>query len=252
MSRCPDVLIVPAIDIRGGKCVRLYRGDYAIETVFGADPSEMARRWIREGATALHLVDLDGAKSGKSDNFRAVEAILAAVSEEASGPVAVDLGGGIRDEDGVARWLDAGLHHVILGTAAVRDPDLVSRCAAKHAGGVWVGIDARSGDVAISGWTEASGIAATDLACDAEQRGAAGIVYTDIDRDGTGDGVNVEATRSLAAELGIPVYASGGVRTTADIERLLPAQAAGVAGVIVGRALYDGAVTLEALLAAAA
>jgi phosphoribosylformimino-5-aminoimidazole carboxamide ribotide isomerase len=246
------VLIVPAIDIRGGKCVRLYKGDYAQETVFGADPSEMARRWVREGATALHLVDLDGAKSGKSDNFRAVEAILAAVSEEASVPVEVDLGGGIRDEDGVGRWLDAGLHHVILGTSAVRDPDLVSRCAVKHPARIWVGIDARGGKVAISGWTEDSGIAADALARDVEQRGAAGIVYTDIDRDGTGDGVNVEATRALASELGIPVYASGGVRTTADVERLLAAQDAGVAGVIVGRALYDGAVTLEALLAAAA
>lgn len=245
------MLIVPAIDIRGGKCVRLYKGDYAKETVFGADPSEMARRWIREGATALHLVDLDGAKSGKSDNMAAVEAILAAVSEEASVPVEVDLGGGIRDEDGVARWLDSGLHHVILGTAAVREPDLVSRCAAKHPGAVWVGIDARAGKVAISGWTEDSGVAAGDLARDVEQRGAAGIVYTDIDRDGTGDGVNVEATKSLAAALNIPVYASGGVRTTADVEKLRSAEADGVTGVIVGRALYDDAVTLEALLAAA-
>lgn len=246
------MLIVPAIDIRDGKCVRLYKGDYAQETVFGDDPSQMARRWIREGATALHLVDLDGAKSGKSDNFRAVEAILAAVSEESSVPVQVDLGGGIRDEDGVSRWLNAGLHHVILGTAAVRDPDLVGRCSAKHPGAVWVGIDARGGSVAVSGWTEDSGIAASALAHDVEQLGAGGIVYTDIDRDGTGDGVNVDATRKLAEEITIPVYASGGVRTTADVERLLPAYAAGVTGVIVGRALYDGAVTLEALLRTAA
>ena len=246
------MLIVPAIDIRDGKCVRLVKGDYARETVFGDDPSEMARRWVREGATALHLVDLDGAKSGKSDNYQAVEAILAAVADEADRPVEVDLGGGIRDADGVARWLDAGLHHVILGTAAVREPDLVSRCASKHPGAVWVGIDARAGSVAVSGWTEDSGVSAVELARDVEQRGAGGIVYTDIDRDGTGDGVNVEATKSLAAALSIPVYASGGVHTISDIERLLSAEEAGVTGVIVGRALYDGAVTLEALLAAAA
>ncbi len=232
--------------------MRLYKGDYAQETVFGDDPSVMARRWIREGATALHLVDLDGAKSGRSDNYKAVEAILAAVDDESDGPVEVDLGGGIRDEDGVARWLDAGLHHVILGTAAVREPDLVARCSAKHPGAVWVGIDARGGSVAVSGWTEDSGIAATDLARDVEGRGAGGIVYTDIDRDGTGDGVNVEATRNLAQEISIPVYASGGVHTIADVERLLSAESAGVTGVIVGRALYDGAVTLEGLLRAAA
>jgi len=246
------VLIVPAIDIRDGKCVRLYKGDYARETVFGDDPSEMARRWIGEGATALHLVDLDGAKSGKSDNFRAVERILAAVADETSAPVEVDLGGGIRDDDGVSRWLDAGLHHVILGTAAVREPDLVSRCAERYPGAVWVGIDARDGSVAVSGWTEDSGMAAVDLAHDAARRGAGGIVYTDIDRDGTGEGVNVEATQRLARGLDIPVYASGGVHTIADIERLKPAESAGVTGVIVGRALYDGAVTLEALMAAAA
>lgn len=245
------MLIVPAIDIRDGKCVRLYKGDYSRETVFGDDPSAMARRWIREGATALHLVDLDGAKSGKSDNFRAVEAILTAVAEESSVPVQIDLGGGIRDEDGVSRWLDAGLHHVILGTAAVREPDLVSRCAARYPGAVWVGIDARGGEVAVSGWTEGSGVAAVDLARDVAERGAGGIVYTDIDRDGTGDGVNVTATEHLACEIDIPVYASGGVRSAADVERLRRAEEAGVVGVIVGRALYDGAVTLEALLEAA-
>jgi phosphoribosylformimino-5-aminoimidazole carboxamide ribotide isomerase len=241
------VRIVPAIDIRGGKCVRLVQGDYSRETVFGEDPAAMARRWIENGARALHLVDLDGARSGNADNRAAVEAIIAAVPSD----VEIDLGGGIRDEASVDAWLDAGLHHVILGTAAVERPELVSTCARRHPGRVWVGIDARAGKVAVAGWTRTTTVSATELALDAEARGAGGIVYTDIERDGTGRGVNVDATRRLAEALTIEVYASGGVRSAADVVRLRDAEAAGVSGVIVGRALYDGSATLGDLIEAA-
>jgi phosphoribosylformimino-5-aminoimidazole carboxamide ribotide isomerase len=165
--------------------------------------------------------------------------------------IEVDLGGGIRDEAAVAAWLDSGLHHVILGTAAVERPELVSVCASRYPGRVWVGIDARGGKVSVAGWTQDTDVTVDALAREVQDRGAAGIVYTDIDRDGTGLGVNVESTRRLAESVNIPVYASGGVRTIADVTALRAVEHAGVCGVIVGRALYDGAVTLEALLAAA-
>jgi phosphoribosylformimino-5-aminoimidazole carboxamide ribotide isomerase len=249
------VLVVPAIDIRGGKCVRLVQGDYARETVFGDEPADMARRWLGEGACALHLVDLDGAKSGQRDNEAAVTGILRAVADAAEGGVArptVQLGGGIRDLDSVRFWLEAGIDRVILGTAAVREPSLVETAARRYAGRVWVGIDARDGNVAVEGWTRTTDRCAVELAGEMQDRGAAGIVYTDIGRDGTGRGVNVEATAALANRLQIPVFASGGVHSRADVVRLREAGGKGIAGVVVGRALYEGAVTLGDLLAAAA
>ena len=248
------MLVVPAIDIRGGKCVRLVQGDYARETVFGDKPADMARRWVGEGAEALHLVDLDGARSGRSENLAAVSAVMAEVMRlraELGRAIVVDLGGGIRDESGIALWLDAGIDRVILGTAAVENPALIDAGASRYPGCVWVGIDARSGKVAVDGWTRTTERDAVDLARDAEQRGAAGIVYTDIGRDGTGGGVNVEATAALADRVGIPVYASGGVHSARDVAELRRVESRGVTGVIVGRALYDGAVTLGALLEAA-
>jgi len=250
------VLVVPAIDIRGGKCVRLYQGDYGRETVFGDDPAAMALRWAREGARAIHLVDLDGARSGHTENRQAVVAILETIRGFERGQtdgtrIMTDLGGGIRDLAAVREWLSAGLDRVILGTAAVEDPDLVSRAAEHFPGRVWVGIDARGGRVAVSGWTAASDVDAVELARQVEGRGAAGIIYTDIDRDGTGRGVNVPATAALADCLSIPVYASGGVRTASDVAELRKAAGRGIEGVIVGRALYDGAVTLSELLEAA-
>ena len=243
------MIVVPAIDIRGGRCVRLVQGDYDRETVFGDDPAAMAERWIAEGARALHLVDLDGAKSGSSDNRAAVDAILRAV--EASGEnVVTDLGGGIRSVEAAARWLDAGIDRVVLGTVAVRDPGVVARAAQAHPGRIWVGIDARDGKAAVSGWTEDTGADAAELAVAVRDSGAAGIIYTDIDRDGTGGGVNVAATDRLARSLDIPVFASGGVRDASDVARL---RAAGsIAGVIVGRALYDGTTDLVSLSRAAA
>ena len=248
------MLVVPAIDIRGGKCVRLVQGDYARETVFGDKPADMARRWIVEGAEALHLVDLDGARSGRSENLAAVSAVMGEVGRlraELGRAIVVDLGGGIRDEAGIALWLDAGIDRVILGTAAVENPSLIDAGAARYPRAVWVGIDARDGKVAVDGWTRTTERNAADVARDAEQRGAAGIVYTDIGRDGTGGGVNIEATAALAERLRIPVYASGGVHSTGDVAALKRVESRGVTGVIVGRALYDGAVTLGALLEAA-
>jgi phosphoribosylformimino-5-aminoimidazole carboxamide ribotide isomerase len=244
------MLIVPAIDIRGGQCVRLLRGDYARETVYGDDPAAMALRWVEEGASTLHLVDLDGARSGRSDNERAVRGVLAALGARSGTRTTTELGGGIRDVEAVARWLGAGLDRVILGTVAVTEPDIVSRAAERFPGRVWVGIDARDGKVAVAGWETGTETSAADLARDAERRGAAGVIYTDIERDGTRTGVNVDATVRLADAVGIPVFASGGVGSAADVDAL---RAAGskIAGVIVGRALYDGATTLAELLAAA-
>ena len=248
------MIVVPAIDIRGGKCVRLVQGDYARETVFGDEPADMARRWMREGATALHLVDLDGAKSGRRDNEPAVSNVLRAVADSATRAgvcPATQLGGGIRDIESVEFWLDAGIDRVILGTAAVREPSLVENAASRFPGRVWVGIDARDGKVAVDGWTRTTERLAADLAGEMQERGAAGVIYTDIGRDGTGKGVNVEATAALADRLRIPVFASGGVHSREDVVRLREVGGKGVAGVVVGRALYDGAVTLADLLAAA-
>jgi len=228
----------------------LVRGDYARETVFGDDPAAMARRWVEEGARALHLVDLDGARSGNSDNEGAVKEILRALARSPE-HVTTELGGGIRDLDAVERWLGAGIDRVIIGTAAVKEPDLVARAAERFPGRVWVGVDARAGKVAVSGWTEETSLTALQFARDMESRGAAGIIYTDIERDGTGAGVNVEATARMAAAVGILVFASGGVHGTDDVRRLRAAGGDSIAGVVVGRALYDGAVTLADLLAAA-
>ncbi len=247
------MLIIPAIDIRGGKCVRLLRGDYDRETVFGDDPAAMAGRWLAEGARALHIVDLDGARDPASDNATAVSAIIEAVADHcrASGrAVITELGGGIRDMVGVERWLGAGLNRVILGTAAVEKPELVTEACAAFPGRVWVGIDARDGKVAVSGWRSDSGVDATELAREVQARGAAGVIFTNIERDGTGLGVDHESTGRLAASLSIPVVASGGVNSIDDV-RSLKSQRGEIAGVIVGRALYDGAVTLPELTAAA-
>jgi len=243
------VLILPAIDIRGGRCVRLLQGDYAKETVFGDDPAAMAERWLGDGASALHLVDLDGARDGASTNRAAVLAILAKVKESGRA-VVTELGGGIRDLAGVQAWLDAGLSRAVIGTAAITDPDMVTEAARRFPGRVWVGIDARGGKVAVKGWLEDTAVDAIALAREMESRGAAGIIYTDIDRDGTGHGVSVESTARLAEALSIPVVASGGVHSVDDVRRLRAVESTGIEGVIVGRALYDAKVTLAELIAA--
>ncbi|EPX86424.1 1-(5-phosphoribosyl)-5-[(5-phosphoribosylamino)methylideneamino] imidazole-4-carboxamide isomerase [Rubellimicrobium thermophilum DSM 16684] len=236
------MILYPAIDLKDGQAVRLLRGEMAAATVFDSDPAARARLFAEAGAEWLHLVDLDGAFAGAPRNAQAVEAILKAVT------IPVQLGGGIRDRATVERWLAAGVARVILGTVAVEQPDLVREVARAHPGRIAVGIDAREGRVATRGWVEETGAMATDLARAFEDAGIAAIIYTDIARDGAMGGPNIEATAALARAVSVPVIASGGVSSLAD---LLALRATGaVAGAIVGRALYDGAVDLRAALEA--
>jgi phosphoribosylformimino-5-aminoimidazole carboxamide ribotide isomerase len=234
------MILYPAIDLKGGQCVRLERGDMASAKTFNADPAAQARAFVAAGAEYLHIVDLDGAVAGRAVNEVAVRAILAAVT------VPAQLGGGVRDRAAIARWLEAGMTRVILGTAALNDPDLVKAACRAHPGRIAVGIDARGGMVAVRGWVETSGIAALDLARRFKDAGVAAIVFTDIERDGMMRGVNVEATARLAEAISIPVIASGGVSSLDDI-RALKANGR-IAGAIIGRALYEGRIELRAAL----
>jgi phosphoribosylformimino-5-aminoimidazole carboxamide ribotide isomerase len=237
------MILFPAIDLKGGQCVRLVQGDMNQATVFNADPAAQARDFANAGCRWLHLVDLDGAFAGKPMNANAVDAILEAVD------IPCQLGGGIRDLATIKRWLDKGIARVILGTVALKNPALVRDACRLHPGRIVVGIDARGGRVATEGWAEVSDIAAIDLARRFEDAGVAAIVYTDIDRDGVLAGVNVAATATLARAVGIPVIASGGVASLDDLRALLEVETDGVAGVISGRALYDGRLDLRAALA---
>lgn len=238
------MILFPAIDLKDGKCVRLKRGEMAEATVYNADPAAQARDFMEIGFPWLHVVDLDGAFAGASRNGAAVEAILAAVG----GGMSVQLGGGIRDQAGIDGWLAKGVKRVILGTAAVRDPALVKEAARKNPGRIAVGIDARGGHVAVQGWAETSDMEAADLARAVEDAGVAAIIYTDIDRDGVLAGINWEATIALAEAVSIPVIASGGLASMADIERLTRPDAAKLEGAITGRALYDGRIDARAAL----
>ena len=238
------MILYPAIDLKDGQCVRLLRGDMDAATVFGDDPAAQARAFADAGAQWLHLVDLNGAFAGAPVNAPAVEAILAAVG------VPCQLGGGIRDMATIEAWLAKGIARVILGTVAVEDPELVRTAARAHPGRVAVGIDARKGRVATRGWAEETDLDATDLARRFEDAGVAAIIYTDIDRDGAMAGPNVAATAALARAVSVPVIASGGVASLADLIALR--DAGGIAGAISGRALYDGALDLRAALAALA
>jgi len=237
------MLILPAIDLRGGACVRLEQGDYDRETVFDADPLEVARRFEAAGARWLHMVDLDGARDGEPVNLDAVARVAGAVGMQ------VELGGGIRTNDTVRRVLDLGVGRVIVGTRAVREPEWLAEVARAHPGRVALGLDARRGDVAVEGWRQGTGRRAADLAAAAEALPLAAIIYTDIARDGMMGGPNVEATADLARRVGVPVIASGGVTTADDVARL---RGTGVVhGAIVGRALYEGAITVADAIAAA-
>lgn len=241
------MILFPAIDLKDGQCVRLFKGDMAQATVFNPDPADQARRFAAQGVDWLHLVDLNGAFAGRPVNGEAVRRILAAVD------VPVQLGGGIRAADTARMWLDAGVSRVILGTAAVKNPDFVKSVCREHPGRIVVGIDAREGRVAIAGWADTTTMLASDLAKAFEDAGAAAIVYTDIERDGTGTGLNVESTIALAEAVRVPVIASGGVSSLEDIVRLKAAAAATsgiIEGVICGRALYDGRLDLAAALQA--
>ncbi len=235
--------LFPAIDLKGGQAVRLLRGDMAQATVFNDDPSAQAADFKAAGFRWLHLVDLDGAFAGRPVNADAVERIVAAV-----GDTPVQLGGGIRDLATIERWLERGVTRVILGTVAVKHPELVAQACRAFPGRIVVGIDARAGRVATEGWAETSELAAAELAKRFEDAGVAAIVYTDIDRDGALQGVNVEATAELARAVDIPVIASGGVSGIEDIRRLMAVERLGVTGAILGRALYDGRIDPKAAL----
>jgi phosphoribosylformimino-5-aminoimidazole carboxamide ribotide isomerase len=233
------MILFPAIDLKGGKCVRLVHGDMNQATEFNDSPGDQARKFAAAGCQWLHVVDLDGAFAGKAVNAAAVDAILGVVGE-----VPVQLGGGIRDEDGIARWLDAGVRRVILGTVALRNPALVKSACQRWPGRIVVGIDARNGFVAVEGWAKTSTMKALDLALAFENAGVAAIVYTDIGRDGAMAGPNIEATVDLAFALTTPVIASGGVSSLADLKALKKHEDSGIVGVICGRALYDGRINL--------
>jgi phosphoribosylformimino-5-aminoimidazole carboxamide ribotide isomerase len=236
------VILFPAIDLKNGEAVRLQQGDMARATVFHRDPAEQARAFAARGFEYLHIVDLDGAFAGRPMNAAAVERILAAVR------IPLQLGGGIRDQATIERWLAAGVTRVIIGTAAVRDPALVKAAANKFPGRVAVGLDTRDGKVAVQGWAEASELSALDIARRFEDAGVAAIVYTDIARDGMLEGLNLEATIALADAVAIPVVASGGLASLDDIRALLAPGAKKLAGAVVGRALYDGRLDAAAAL----
>ena len=228
------MILFPAIDLRNGQCVRLEQGDMARATVFGLDPAAQARSFAAQGFEYLHVVDLDGAFAGKPMNAHAVEAMLKAVT------MPVQLGGGIRDLDTVEAWLAKGIARVIIGTAAVRDPELVKGAAKKFPGRVAVGLDARDGKVAVEGWAETSQITALEIAERFEDAGVGAIIFTDIARDGLLKGLNLDATIELAERISIPVIASGGFASIEDVKALLAPRAKKLAGAIAGRALYDG------------
>ncbi|MBD3765429.1 MAG: 1-(5-phosphoribosyl)-5-[(5-phosphoribosylamino)methylideneamino]imidazole-4-carboxamide isomerase [Rhodobacterales bacterium] len=236
------MILYPAIDLKDGQCVRLLHGDMARATVFGDDPAAQAAAFVAAGCRWLHLVDLNGAFAGAPVNAAAVQAILARVG------VPCQLGGGIRDMATIEGWLTRGIARVILGTVAVEDPDLVRQAARAFPGRVAVGIDARKGRVATRGWAEETDVTATDLARRFEDAGVAALIYTDIDRDGAMGGPNIAATEALARAVTIPVIASGGVASLADLIALRDTGV--IAGAISGRALYDGAIDLTAALAA--
>jgi phosphoribosylformimino-5-aminoimidazole carboxamide ribotide isomerase len=237
------VILFPAIDLKNGQCVRLEQGDMARATVFNLDPAAQARAFATQGFEYLHVVDLDGAFAGKPMNAQAVEAMLKAVT------MPVQLGGGIRDLKTIEAWLAKGIARVIIGTAAVRDPELVKGAAKQFPGRVAVGLDARDGKVAVEGWAETSQVTALEIARRFEDAGVAAIIFTDIARDGLLKGLNLDATIELAERISIPVIASGGFASIDDVRALLAPRAGKLAGAIAGRALYDGRLDPQAALA---
>lgn len=237
------MIVIPAVDLLNGKAVRLFQGDPDRKTIFSHDPVQVALRWFQEGAERLHVVDLDGSFEGFPRNRDLVEAIVEAI------PIPVQLGGGIRDLDTARAYMDAGVERIILGTAAVEDPSLVAELCARWPGRVAVAIDARGGRVTVRGWREETSLYAVDLARQWEETGVAAFIYTDVDRDGTERGVNLEATRALVQGVRVPVIASGGVASLGDLRALAPLARDGLRGVIVGKALYTGALELKQAMA---
>jgi phosphoribosylformimino-5-aminoimidazole carboxamide ribotide isomerase len=236
------MLLIPAIDLKDGRCVRLKQGDMDQATVFSEDPAEMALNWVNKGARRLHLVDLNGAFAGKPQNLSAIRGILDAVGSD----IPVQLGGGIRDLDTIERYIDLGMRYVIIGTAAVKSPGFLQDACSAFGGHIIVGLDAKDGKVATDGWSKLTGHEVIDLAQKFEDYGVESIIYTDIGRDGMLSGINIDATVKLAQSMSIPVIASGGLSNMADIERLCEVEAEGVEGVICGRAIYSGDLDFEA------
>lgn len=232
------MLLIPAIDLKDGNCVRLKQGLMEQATVFSNQPAEMATHWLKQGARRLHLVDLDGAFAGEPKNFGAIRAILAAVSAE----IPVQLGGGIRDLATIEKYLSLGLQDVIIGTAAVKNPAFVREACKEFAGHIIVGLDAKDGMVAIDGWATVTEHHVIDLSKQFEDDGVNSIIYTDIGRDGMMSGVNVEATQKLAQAVNIPIIASGGITDLDDVRALCAAASSGIAGAITGRAIYEGSI----------
>jgi phosphoribosylformimino-5-aminoimidazole carboxamide ribotide isomerase len=237
------MIVIPAIDLKEGKCVRLEQGLMDKDTVFNDNPAAQARAWQDQGAEMLHIVDLDGAFAGQPRNRAAIEAIVGAIT------IPSQLGGGIRDIETIEAYLSLGLSRVIIGTAAQRNPELVREACAKFPGRIVVGIDAKNGMVAVQGWAEVTDIAAVDLARKFEGFGVSAIIYTDISRDGMLQGPNLEATKALAEAVSIPIIASGGVSSLKDIQNLMAIEASGVTGVITGKAVYTGAIKLAEAVA---
>jgi phosphoribosylformimino-5-aminoimidazole carboxamide ribotide isomerase len=230
------MLLIPAIDLKDGHCVRLKQGDMDQSTVFSEDPAAMARKWVTAGARRLHLVDLNGAFAGKPQNHAAIKAILQEVGDD----IPVQLGGGIRDLDTIERYIDDGLRYVIIGTAAVKNPGFLKDACSAFGGHIIVGLDAKDGKVATDGWSKLTGHEVADLGKKFEDYGVESIIYTDIGRDGMLSGINIEATVRLARALTIPVIASGGLSNMLDIDNLCAVESDGIEGVICGRAIYSG------------
>jgi phosphoribosylformimino-5-aminoimidazole carboxamide ribotide isomerase len=241
------MLLIPAIDLKDGRCVRLRQGDLDDATVFSEEPAAMAKHWLDLGARRLHLVDLNGAVAGKPANTAAIKAILEAVDDE----IPVQIGGGIRDLDTIERYLDAGISYVIIGTAAVKNPGFLHDACGAFPGSIIVGLDARDGKVATDGWSKLTKHDVLDLGKKFEDYGCESIIYTDIGRDGMLSGVNVEATVRLAQHVRIPVFASGGIAGIADIEALCAVEDEGIEGAILGRSIYEGTLDFEAAQARA-
>ena len=230
------MLLIPAIDLKDGHCVRLKQGDMDQSTTFGEDPAAMARKWVDAGARRLHLVDLNGAFAGVPKNYSAIKSILKEVGDD----IPVQLGGGIRDLDTIEKYIDGGLRYVIIGTAAVKNPGFLKDACSAFGGHIIVGLDAKDGKVATDGWSKLTGHEVVDLAKKFEDWGVESIIYTDIGRDGMLSGINIDATVRLAQALTIPVIASGGLGSMMDIEQLCAVESEGVEGVICGRAIYSG------------
>lgn len=236
------MIIIPAVDIRQGKCVRLRQGRADAETVFSNDPAAMALRWAKAGARLIHVIDLDGAFNQRPKNLEAIKKIINTID------VPIQVGGGIRNMETIREYMELGVEKIIIGTEAIRNPDLIKRAARDFPDQVVVAIDARNGKVAIEGWTETTEVPAIDLAKKFEDCGVSAINFTDIHRDGMQTGPNIEQTQRLAEAVTVAVVASGGVSTLKDIENLLPLNAVGVTGIITGKALYSGTLDLKAAI----